>query len=106
MYPCKVLAQGEVSLVVKKPTPMDLDVIQTNTATSADPTSEEFKYLRTELNAIRTEFRGRKNFQPGRKDKDKEERDPLKCYNCGGANHMARHCMMSKKKEAGKAQDQ
>jgi hypothetical protein len=93
----------------KGPTPMDLDVIQTNAA--PESAGDELKTMRTieanvtaELNAFRTEFRGRKNFQPRRKDKDKAK-EPFKCYNCGGANHMARHCTMPKK-EAGKAQDQ
>jgi hypothetical protein len=93
----------------KEPTPMDLDVIQTTAA--PESAGHELKAMRTikakltaELNAFQTKLRGRKNFQPRRKDKNKTK-EPFKCYNCGGANHMARHCTMSKK-EVGKAQEQ
>jgi hypothetical protein len=100
----------------KGPTPKDLDVIQTTAATTAtagaDFTVNKFDTMQTEieatkakLNAFRAEFRGHKNFQPRGKDKDKEK-EPFKCYNCGGAGHMARHCLTPKMKEAGKAQDQ
>jgi hypothetical protein len=100
----------------KGPTPMDLDVIQTTAAPKSagdelKSAGDELKTMRTieanltaELNAFRIEFRGRKNFQPRRKDKDKAK-EPFECYNCGGANNMARHCTMPKK-EAGKVQDQ
>jgi hypothetical protein len=96
----------------KGPTPMDLNVIQTTAGAGADSTVNKLNTMQTdiettkaELNAFWAEFRGRKNFQLRRKDTD-EEKEPFKCYNCGGAGHMARHCSTPKKKEAGKAQDQ
>jgi hypothetical protein len=92
----------------KGPTPIDLDVIQTTVATSADSISDKFDTPRAEFNAelntFRTESRSRTNFQPRRKHMA-QEKEPFKCYNCKVANHLVRHCTMPKK-EAGKAQDQ
>jgi hypothetical protein len=50
---------------------MNLDVIQTTAATSADSIGDKVDTLRAELNAFHTEFR--KKFQPKRKDKDCKE---------------------------------
>jgi hypothetical protein len=107
--------QKDVSLQnfgVMGSTSMDLDVIQT-TAASVVSAGKELKTMQTEIevnkagmNTFRTKFQCRENFQPRCKDKDKEGKDPFKCFNCGEANYMARHCMMTRKKEAGKAQDQ
>jgi hypothetical protein len=103
--------QKDISLLTlgvtgKEPMPMDVNVNQTTVATTVNSIGVIFDTLRAELkaelNAFHTEFCGRKNFQPRRKDKDKEN-ESFKCCNCGGANHMARHCTMPKKKEAGNA---
>lgn len=89
------------------PTPMDLDVIQT-TPTSAESEPDAMKAMQAQLNAIQTDLRqGYRGRKKKRDAKDtKEDKGPIKCYNCGGANHMARHCMEPRKKESGKAQDQ
>jgi hypothetical protein len=86
----------------KGSTPMDLDVIQTAPA-SSEP--DAMTAMRAQLNAIQAEMRYR---GPGRKKKRDAKDDKIKCYNCGGENHMARHCVLPKKdkKESGKAQDQ
>jgi hypothetical protein len=79
---------------------MDLDVIQT---TPAEP--DATKTMQAELNALRAEIHHGCRKKQKRDSKDKE---PLKCYNCGELNHVARYCTAVKKekKESGKAQDQ
>jgi hypothetical protein len=92
----------------KGPTPMDLDVIQA-TPTSAASEPDAMKAMQAQLNAIQTDIRQGYRGKKKRDAKDrnvKEDKGPIKCYNCGGANHMARHCMEPKKKESGKVQDQ
>jgi predicted RNA-binding Zn-ribbon protein involved in translation (DUF1610 family) len=91
------------SCVSKKPTPLDLSVTQTTAASMkpagkewedlrAEWTAEKLRFVRAELNALRVEFR---------EEMDREERkDSFKCYNCGGAGHMERNCMSSKKKDS------
>jgi hypothetical protein len=92
----------------KGPTPMDLDVIQTTPTVEPDTSPS----LQAQINAIQTElrsgFRGKKKKRDANLKDDMETKGPFKCYNCGGANHMARHCMEPKKnsKESGKGQDQ
>jgi hypothetical protein len=89
-------------------TPMDIDAIQTTPAESQPSGMEELSKavssIQADLNAFRTESRGR-----GKKKTNKDDKkEPLRCYNCNGENHMARNCMAPKKekKESGKAGDQ